>query len=122
MVEVGDDRAERGPVDIGGGHVGSSPVGRRDGVAGLDEVRAVVVILRVRDRANGGITIRSCRQPGQVFADPQAGRHGINRPKRTAISPGNVGLHVESVELAGTAVEEDKQHGLGLATGAVVSG
>ncbi len=80
-------------------------------VAGEDLVSGVEVVgVLVGERADDRELIGPGGEAGQVLADPDAGGGGVDRVELAADALGGVGLHVEGVEVAEAAGEEDQDH------------
>ena len=112
-VEVGHHRPHRGPVVGCRVDIGRPAFSRRHRPTGLDDMSRVVIVLRVIECPNDCVPIRTRRQPRKVLADPHSRRPRRDRRKRPVHRTRCLGLHVECLELAGSAEQIQEHHGLG---------
>ena len=117
MVEIFHHRSIGGPIDGGRVDASRSAICRRHGVAGLNNVAGVVIILRVSHRSNHGVLVGECRQFRQMLAHQQPGRTCRDRLIRPANLLRSLGFHVEGIELSGTTEQIQKDDRLGPSLG-----
>lgn len=112
LINVFRDGTDGGPV-LGSGAEASAD-GDMPGVSGLKVVSAAaVVVLVVGHGPDDSELVGDQGGAGEMLGDEEVGSAAGDRLERPANLVGSLGFHVEGFELAGSAEEEQEDHGLG---------